>query len=201
MTPSEWCSGGSPRHLSRFRYLPTDGSEITNPSFSSSPWTFGAPASVLYGHPSDQAADLRVDFGPTAKRPERHRQYNRKHCSMSAGFTMISATVHRGQTRRSHIHQRQSRQFGVGRGRLRLKTATCCHCKLLIPFDDRLLTTHRHLSRHAVGNPPNPVREWFECDHPSHAGPRLPNGLGDAEGTHSQAGELVPMELAREQFP
>src|SRR5579864_7298668 len=43
-----------------------------------------------------------------------------------SGLTMTRTSVQRDQQRRSVVQKRRSREFNLGRGRLRLSTATCC---------------------------------------------------------------------------
>jgi hypothetical protein len=105
-------------------------SETSKPSLSSSPWIFGAP------QPEFSQAIVRirvrssgVTFGRRPEGRERQRQYSWKPAlcqpTTVSGFTITRTSDHRGHRFRKAVQKKRSRQFSVGRGRLRLRTATC----------------------------------------------------------------------------
>ena len=114
-----------------FRIDTTVRSETANPSFSNSPWIFGAPQSAF----SSLIWRMRVRtssviLGRPSRRLDRQRQYSRKplrcHAITVAGFTTTSTSDHRGHTLRSRIQKSRSRCLSIGRRRFRFSTATCC---------------------------------------------------------------------------
>ena len=112
-------------------YRETVRSDISNPSFRSSPWILGAPQ-VLF---SSTICRIRVWTSllilglPVFFDWERNRQNRRKpaRCQETtvSGLTMIRAFVHAGQSRRSRIPKSLSHFFYFGRGFLRLRTLSC----------------------------------------------------------------------------
>src|SRR5260370_2083775 len=121
---------GSPRRRRLCRYLATVRSETSKPSFSSSPWIFGAPQSEF----SVPTRRIRVRISSlTLGRPplgrDRQRQYRRKparcHPTTVFGFTMTRTSDHRGHMYLRLIQNKRSRRISKRRGRSRFSQATC----------------------------------------------------------------------------
>lgn len=96
---------GSPRRCRRRRCRAIVRSETEKPSFSSSPWIFGAPQSEFSA--AMRWMRLRVSsliLGCPRRGWDRQRQYLRKpaRCQPTtvSGFTISKTSDHRGQTRR-----------------------------------------------------------------------------------------------------
>src|SRR5215471_12790870 len=106
-------------------------SETTKPSFCNSPWILGAPQSGFSS--AKRRIRPRISSVTLGRPPcdrERQRQYSRKpaRCQPTtvAGCTISSASAQRDQQRRSVVQNNLSSRVSCGRGRLRLKTASCC---------------------------------------------------------------------------
>lgn len=87
-----------------------------------------APAGVLLSHSADKRADLVSDSGPTvarARSPSRVEEKTSPPADNSLGVSIISVLDQRGQTRRSVVQKSRPKDLNIGRGRLRLITATC----------------------------------------------------------------------------
>ena len=122
---------GSPRRRTRRRYRATVRSEMVKPSFRSSPCIFGAPQVGFSS--ATRRINVRISAVVAGRPPparDRHFQKSRNpaRCQPTtvSGFTTIRTSVHRDQTRRNVVQNNRSHGFKRGRGRFRLRTATCC---------------------------------------------------------------------------
>ncbi len=111
-------------------YLETVLSSTLNPSFSSSPWIFGAPqlfsnailsmrsriSLLMRGRPGFLGRDIHFQY---------RRKHRRCHFVTVSGWTRIRALVHFGQALRRAIQKAWSASLTLGLGRLSLKTASC----------------------------------------------------------------------------
>src|SRR5262245_1195726 len=109
----------------------TGRSAMSMPSFTSSPWMRGAPhkgfAAAIFL--TSAAIWALMQGRPRGGRPERRGQYSRKrrrcHHRTVSGGTNTRGCLHPVQTLARTIHQRQSVGRSLGRGAVRLYTASC----------------------------------------------------------------------------
>jgi len=104
---------------------------MSNPIFRSSPWIFGAPQRGFSNARRRISARVSaLTFGLPPDGRDFHFQNRRKpaRCQRTtvSGFTITSTSDHRGQTCFTAVQNKRSKPCSAGRGRFRLKTATCC---------------------------------------------------------------------------
>lgn len=120
---------GSPRRRNRLIYFATVRSEISKPSFSSSPW-IRTPADVVHRPCLDEIANFCVDLRHPPRGRDRKRQYRRKlarcHPMTVSGLTTIRTSDHRSRTRRNVVQNNRSKHVSGGRRRWRLSMTACC---------------------------------------------------------------------------
>ncbi len=89
-----------------------------------------SPTGVLLSELTNQFAEVIRDFrsaGAAARFPPQYRRKPaRCHAMTVSGLTMRSASLQPDQNRWSAIQNSRSKEFNGGRGRFRLRTATCC---------------------------------------------------------------------------
>jgi hypothetical protein len=90
----------------------------------------GSPVRVLCRQPPNQRPDLIGDLWAAALRlgPPAPVETKPARCQPMtvSGFTMTRTSAQRDQKQWRVVQKSRSREFSIGRGRLRLSTATCC---------------------------------------------------------------------------